>query len=77
MRFKALTTCHVGGHYLLKGDEVDLSDDTPDTPGVIEALNRPAPPEEDDEVDGGELAGDPASPPKAKRGRKPKQPTTE
>lgn len=76
--FKAIKVCYAGGELLQPGAEVWLSSDTPDTPGVLVALNRPQPkpeavpePEADKDEDepikeeSGELAGDPASPPKA------------
>lgn len=64
MRFKAIQTCFIGHHLLKPGQEIELADDYPETPGVIEALNRPPPaPEpppkneteqEGDEPEGGE-----------------------
>ena len=45
MRFKAIQTCFIGHHLLKPGQEIELADDYPDTPGVLEALSRMPPPE--------------------------------
>lgn len=77
MRFKAIQTCFIGHHLLKPGQEIELSDDYPDTPGVIEALNLPPKPEADEDS-GSDNEGDPSKPEdpsKPKRGRQPKTKT--
>lgn len=77
MRFKAIQTCFIGHHLLKPGQEIELADDYPETAGVLEALNRPPKPE-DEEDSGSDSEGDPSKPEdpsKPKRSRKPKTKT--
>lgn len=45
MRFRAIQSCFIGHHLLKPGQEIELADDYPETPGVIESVNRMPPPE--------------------------------